>query len=227
MISAAMIFAACKKKAYYFDSGTHNAKYEGTILEYIKEKPLYFDTLATVIELAEMEDVFQNENVTFFAPTSSSITKSYRALNEHFRVSGKDTVQMDQIKPIVWRETLSLYILKGSYVSKDFPQLDTMAFLSFPGQGFVSYGGRPMNVGVIYNDAGSIQYAGYRQLFYSFIPDFSTPKDNLIHIPVASSDIQPENGVIHVLNQKKHNFGFETARFIDLVNSYGIAEKKP
>jgi hypothetical protein len=218
-----LIFAACKKEEYYIDSGVHNGRYDGSIYQYLKEKPIYFDTLSQVIDAAEMRDFFENEEVTFFAPPSSSIYKAVKSLNEYLRNDGKDTVRaLTQIKPEVWRELLSLYVFEGKYMLKDFAQLDTLDLDAYSGQGFASLGGRPMNIGVIYNDAGNVKYSGYRQLWLSYINDFSSPKTSLINIPVASSNIEPRNGAVHVLQFRNHIFGFTSSNFILSATSKGI-----
>lgn len=223
LLLAVALFSACKKEQYFFDTGVLTPNYNGTILEYLKAKPAYFDTLVRVIKIAGMEDVFQKENITFFAPPSSSIYKSLRRLNIHLRSQGRDTVsKLEQIKPAIWKETLSMYIFQGSNRLKDYPQLDTLALLAYPGQAYFSYAKRTMNIGVIHNDAGGIKYAGYRQLYLSFIPDFSKPLERLVNIPVASSDVAPTNGIVHVLRFQKHNFGFDTDRFINTVVTEGI-----
>lgn len=233
-----LLTSACNKE-YYEDTGVLNPNYEGTILEYLKSRSDMFDTTVRVVDLAGMNDVLDKENVTFFAPTSSSISRSVRSLNRYLAQNGRDTVkELSQIKPEVWRKTLSLYIFNGVSRLKDYPQLDTMSYVAFPGQSYTSYGseGRIMNIGVLYNDAVNdnitIKYAGYRQLYLSYIKDFSKPQQSMINIPVASSDITPKNGVIHVLRQNtlssdgtlvnKHNFGFLDILFRNDVLSAGI-----
>ena len=226
VIAVAMASMSCTK--YYFDTGVHEAKYEGSILEFMKEKTPFFDSTLMVIELAGMNDVFQKENVTFFAPPSGTVFRAVHNLNQYLKFSGKDTVSsLDQIKPEVWRNTLSNYIFKGTNLLKDYPQRDTTAYVAYPGQNYTSYGGRIMNIGVIFNDAGGVQYAGYRQLYLAYIPDFSNPQVSLTNVPVATSDIQPKNGVIHVLNRTKHAYGFRSNSFIDQVISAGIEPATP
>jgi hypothetical protein len=244
------LFTACQKEKYFFDSGIQKGTYNGSILAFLKSKPVYFDTLTKVIQIAGMNDVLDKENVTFFAPTSSSIYKSVKGLNDFLRQNGRDTVaKLEQIKPEAWKELLSLYIFKGTNKLKDYPQIDTLNMAAFPGQGYTALGGRTMNIGVRFNDAVSyennveksrIKYAGYRQLFIAYIPNYADPKIGLINIPVASSDISPTNGVVHVLAQEgnynngvetlwksKHNFGFDTGLFINTVESYGILPVTP
>jgi hypothetical protein len=224
-IIAACFLAGCKKDSYYYDTGVHQAKYDGTILDYLKAKPFIFDSLVLAIKVAGMEDVFQKENVTFFAPPSSCIHKAIVNLNTDLRNNGKDTVsQLGQVQQQVWKDMLSEYVFKGSYLLKDIPQIDTLALSAFPGQGYVSYGGRTMNIGVFYNSANGVKYVGYRQLILSFIPDFSNPTVGLLNVPIATSDIQPTNGVIHALQFQNHVLGFDSRRFITAAESAGISK---
>lgn len=221
------ILVSCQKDDYFIDTGLHDPKYDGTILDYLKAKPVLFDSLVLAINAAQMQDVFEKENITFFAPPSAVIYKAIKNLNTELRFSGKDTVaKLEQIKPQVWKEMLSMYVFKGSYRLKDIPQIDTAAINAFPGQGYTSYGGRAMNLGVLYNDAGGVKYVGYRQLFISYIPDYSNPKLGLINAPIATSDIQPTNGVLHVIRFHKHDLGFDNYRFITAATSAGITPLK-
>ncbi len=226
-LSAAIccLLMACSKDGYFEDTGLHNPNYNGSILQYLKSKPILFDSLVMAIDAAGMNEVFDKENVTFFAPANSCIYKAVKWLNEDLRTNGKDTVsKLTQIKPEVWKAVLSQYVFKGSYRLKDIPQIDTLALNAFSGQGYTSYGGRSMNLGVFYNDANGIKYVGYRQLILSFIPDFSNPKVGLINTPVATSDIQPVNGVLHVLRYQNHSLGFESKRFITSAIAAGIGK---
>lgn len=219
-------FSGCKK--YYFDSGVHDPKFNGSSVQYMAEKKPFFDSTLMVIELAGMKNVIENEEVTFFAPPGGCITRAVIGLNRRLHFNGKDTVKkLDQIKPEVWKNLLSNYIFKGKNLLKDYPQRDTISYVAYPGHNYTSYSGRIMNIGVIFSDAGGVQYAGYRQLFLSYIPDLSNPQIALRNIPVATSDIQTNNGVIHVLNRTKHTFGFVSETFIDQAISAGIEPYTP
>lgn len=212
----------CQNDDYLQDGGMHNPHYNGTVWEYLNSRPDYFKTLVEVIDMADMEDVFKNEEITFFAPTDWSIKGSVNALSQYlYKNMGEDTIQdLRQIKPEVWKEYLSLYIIKEKYLMKDIPQLDTTAVAAYPGQAYYSYGGRPMNVGVVYADANGVKYAGYRQILYSYIYDFTT--QDMQNAYVATSDIQPTNGVVHVIRFIDHAFGFSESSFIQRAINVGI-----
>ncbi len=218
---------SCTDDDYLLDTGLHEANYEGTIWDYLNDKPVHFDSLTKVIELAGMEELFIEDSITFFAPSNPSINRSLYALNENLYRRGRDTVSdLGQVNGEVWRELLSNYIIKGKYLARDIPQLDTTQLDAFGGQGFISLSGRPMNLGVVYFDAGGVQYAGYRQLYFSYINEFSNDEDAMINVPVASSDIQPYNGAVHVLRYQEHSFGFRASEFVSRAISAGIREEE-
>ncbi len=227
VLMAMILGSGCKKYEHYIDTGVNNAKFDGNILQYLQSKPLYFDTLTQVIKLAGMEDVFKNENITFFAAADPSIDASIRSLNTYLSLTGKDSVKtLSDIKPKAWKEILSMYIFKGTNRLKDYRQVDTLALDTYSGQGYLSYNEKPLNIGVIFNDAVNgttrVKYAGYRQLMISYIPDLSKPKSNWINAPVSSSDINPTNGIVHALQFSNHAFGFDKNRFILIALENGI-----
>jgi hypothetical protein len=228
LMAIGYLFTACKKDSYYQDSGVEQAKYDGNILQYLATKPDYFDSLVTVISLAGMNSVFEDSTITFFAPPQQCIQTAVGQLNRYLYNRGQDTVvQLQQIASSVWQDMLSLYILRGKYLLKDIPQMDTTQLQTFPGQGYLSWGGRPMNVGVIYNDVNNVKYAGYRQLCYSYIYNFTNiGSGSMINTMVATSDIQPSNGVVHVLQFQYHIFGFSSSNFISDAIAKGIGPVK-
>ena len=171
-------------------------------------------------------EVLEKDEITFFAPTDWSIQRSMRQLNNYwYNIEGKDSIsQITQIKPEVWKELLSLYVVEESYLAKDIPQLDTVAMDAYAGQAYVTLNGRAMNMGIVYHDANGIKYAGYRQLLYSYVNDFGS--NDLTNAYVATSDIQPTNGVVHVLRFIDHNFGFNETLFISKAIASGIEAKR-
>lgn len=223
-----VMFSSCQK--YYLDSGTHKPTYDGTVMDYIKLRTDIFDSLYKVIQLADMESTLNRQGVTFFAPGDASIRKTIFQLNRYLHSMGRDTVfTLDQVDASVWKEYLSMYIYNNTYLLKDIPQLDTLNMNVFPGQGFISVGNQNMNIGVLYNDVRTddgqvIDYAGYRQLYLSYLLDLSNTGGfgSMINAPVATSDIVTNNGVIHALEYRRHTFGFIANNFVNSAYSKGI-----
>ncbi|TCC99491.1 fasciclin domain-containing protein [Pedobacter hiemivivus] len=220
-----LIFAACGKDTYYQDGGKENAKFDGTILQYLESNPRYFDTLVTVIKLAGMEKEFNNDQFTFFAPVDNSFRGLIKTLNTVLYATGKDTVvNLNDIPDAIWQKYVSVYMFKGLKKVNDYPQIDLNARGLYPGQNYKSLGDVVFNIGAIYDNAGNVsgtgsensqgvKYAGYRHLCISFIPNTADPLANWNTVLVSSSDIQPNNGVVHVL-KASHTFSFDATNFI-------------
>jgi len=213
-----IIFTACNKDDYYEDGGLAQAKYDGSILQYLETNPVMFDSVVQVIKLAGLEETFQNEEFTFFAPSDRNIrTLITNRLNPTLFADGLDTIKtLDEIEPSIWRKHLLKYMFKGKNLLQDYPQIDFNLKGTYPGQNYISYSGYVSNIGVVFNDviqtddAGNeisrLKYRGYRQIWLSYIHDYTAP-DVYISCPISTSDIQPNNGVIHVINYTKSWFG--------------------
>lgn len=207
-----LMFVACKKD-YYVDGGLSDPNFKGNMLQYLQSKPFYFDTVATVIKLAGLEQNFQQDDMTFFAPTDHAIGRIIYNTNKVLYQSGKDTIKaLSEVSPSIWRKYLMRYMFHGANKLNDYPQLDINIKALYPGQNYYSYGNDILNIGVIYNDVNGIKYAGYRHLVISYIPDLNKPL-NWISNDISSSDIKPTNGVVHTLTDYT-TFGFNS----DFVN---------
>jgi hypothetical protein len=203
-----LTISSCKKE-YFIDGGPSKAEYDGTILQYLESHPK-FDSVAQIVKLAGLEDVFNNEEITFFAPTDEVIRRTIgqvnsdvdylrNGLNQNLFDLRKDTIRvLADVPSAIWRKYLMRYMFKGKYVLKDYPQLDFNLKPLYPGSFYRGYNDDLANIGVVYNSANGVAYTGYRQLSISYIPDPANPQ-NFIAAAVASSDIQPKNGVIHAL----------------------------
>lgn len=206
-------FSACKKN-YYLDSGLANPYFKGSVLDYMQSKPFYFDTVATVVQLSGMDSIFISDTMTFFAPTDRSVMRLILATNQSLYRQGFDTIRtLSDVPATIWRKYLSRYMFHGENQLKDYPQIDYDLLSNYPGQGYLSWDGTPMNIGVIYNDENSVKYVGYRQLSIAYIPDISAPTENWVLAYVASSNILTNNGVVHVLSDEHEYFGFVADEF--------------
>lgn len=198
-----ILMVSCKKNDYYKDSGTQQLTYSGTVLDYLNSQHGNFDSISKIVKLSNMENVFRSQTITFFASSDSSIRSFMEGVNLQLAVLGMNPItKMEQVDSSVWRKYISLYLFNGAKSLNDYPQVDWSNFSAFSGQSYPSYGGYPMNIGVVYNSAGTIQYAGYRQLQLSYIGSATNPKDITTWrtIPVISANIHPSNGYVHALS---------------------------
>ena len=209
-----VLLGACGKDEYYVDGGLANPVFDGDVLEYLESNPVPFDTIAQIVKLAGLEKVFRSDEFTFFAPRDENIkemigTKETGGVNRMLYSSARDTIKtLADVDSTIWRKYLERYMFKGKNKLKDYPQIDFKFLSVYGGQNFYSYNKSVSNIGVVFGDAASIKYVGYRQLTISYIGDISD-EDSWITQKVSSSDVQPTNGVVHVLDYTTHFFGFE------------------
>ncbi|MES2828843.1 MAG: fasciclin domain-containing protein [Bacteroidota bacterium] len=208
-VALTMMVSSCAKDDYFVDGGPAKAQFDGTVLQYLQTHS-QFDTIAQIVKLAGLEEVFSKEEITFFAPTDEVIRRTIgivngnvenlkNGLNQRLFDARKDTIKvLADVPSGTWRKFLMRYMFKGKFVLKDYPQLDFSLKPLYPGGFYLGYNNDLSNIGVVYNSANNVAYTGYRQLSISYIPDPSSP-GNFIAAAVASSDIQPTNGVIHAL----------------------------
>lgn len=209
------LFTSCKRDSYYKDGGLAQAKFDGTVLQYLASKPVEFDSLVQIIKLAGLEDTFNKEEITFFAPGDGSIKKligqvNRGGINNRLFYEGRDTIKvLSDVNGQIWKKYLQRYIFRGKNKLMDYPQIDFNQQVIYPGQIYYAANNTVSNIGVVYNDAGGVRYVGYRQLHISYIPDISRPSEGWRTVRIASSDIQPNNGVVHVLVVDGQQFGFD------------------
>lgn len=231
MLMGAVSFYGCSKDDYYSDGGRAVAQFDGSIMDYLDSKPREFDTIAQIVRLAGMEEQFANEEFTFFAPRDEDIKDligSYTAggLNRTLYERMLDTiVTLEDVKPEIWAFYLKRHMFRGVNKLADYPQIDHNILAVYGGQNYYSMGDAVCNIGVVFNDAissdgtSNLKYMGYRQLVIGYIPDLSRPT-SFGRINIASSDIQPNNGVVHVMDYRSGQFGFSTAEIsTDIIES--------
>ena len=210
---------SCKQDDYYNDGGLAKAEFDGTIMDYLASKPREFDTIVSIIKLAGLEERLSQEELTFFAPRDEDIKSligSYTngGLNAELYQLNLDTiVNLSDVNPEIWEKFLLRYMFKGKNKLADYPQVDYNLLNVYAGQNYISMANTVCKIGVIFNDAVSsdgtsnLKYMGYRQLSIAYIRDLSNP-DDFRNIKISSSDIQPRNGVVHVINYTEAEFGF-------------------
>lgn len=227
-----VLFAtACNKDDYYTDGGLANPHFEGTIMKYLDSKPIEFDTIAQIVRLAGLEEAFNTEEFTFFCPRDRDVKEligDYRSdgANAALYMLNRDTIKtLSDVDSMIWRKYMLRYMFKGKNLLADYPQIDFNVLNIYPGQNYYAYDNSICNIGVVFNDAVSsdgksvLKYMGYRQLCISYIPNLSNP-DVWIAAKVASSDIQPTNGVVHALDYTTVLFGFDSGEVInDIIES--------
>ncbi|MFC7526249.1 hypothetical protein ACFQRK_19975 [Parapedobacter sp. GCM10030251] len=245
MLVAPFFFSSCKQDEYYTDGGKANPYFDGTLMGYLDSRPIELDSVAAVVRLAGLEEVLNTEELTFFAPKDEEIRRLIgqvgyegedffltNGANQQLYDLGLDTIQtLADIDSVIWRKYLERYLFHGKKLLMDYPQIDFDILSTFGGENYLAYNNTISNIGVVFNDAVTdagkptetrLKYMGYRQLHISYIPNISDPDPGRwITHPVSSSDIQPHNGVVHVLDfNRGGGFGFNRQEVIqDIIQS--------
>ncbi len=212
LAAGCMLFSSCKKDEYYKDGGLANPIYNGTIYDYLTEKTLYFDSVKHIIDLAGMKDMFTNDTITFFAFTDDAIKAAMDDLNAQRFMNQEDSVKMEDLGAEVWKQFISMYILRGKRLAGSFPRMARDNIRAFPGINYIMLNGYILNIGLEYTNYRGVEAIGPRILYLTDVT--FDPRDfrNNSNVRVASSDIQPRNGVIHALTYL-HVLGFRGGEF--------------
>lgn len=216
LLILAVSFSACKKE-YYNDSGLQQGRFAGSSFEYLQSKPYFFDTLVTIVKLAGLESVLRDSTVTFFAPGDYSVKKTMDVINTERYQNFQDSLTLTEVPAEIWRKYLSRYIFRDKYMLKDVPRFLYAELDLYPGMNIESWEGYVMNMGVQFSDYNGTRDVGPRTLMLMDVGTLEHPA-NIVSI-VASSDMQTNNGVVHVLNTD-HVLGFDSQAFAALVKEY-------
>lgn len=219
LLLVVLSLGSCNSDDYLVDGGKSNPYFEGNVMQYLESRPDLFKDLVKVIKLTKWEDILTHEDVTFFAPTDFTITKSVERMNSYlYNYEGLDKItDLSQVKPAVWEDLIGMYVMEDKYRLNDIAQIDTAAVSAFPGQTNFTYDrSYKMTMGVCYGDANGIKYAGYRQVMYAY-QDFGYPE----YAYVSSCNIEPTNGIVHVL-RLDHYLGFSISALLRKALEAGI-----
>ncbi len=187
--------------------------------DYLTEKTLYFDSVKLIIDLAGMKDMFVKDTITFFAFTDDAIKEAMDDLNYQRFSNREDSVGIRDIGPEIWRQFISMYILRGKRLAGSFPRVDRDNIRAFPGINYVMLNGYILNIGLEYTDYRGVEAVGPRLLYLNDVTFDPTDFRKNNYVRVASTDIQPRNGVIHALHYQ-HTMGFRPAEFRRLALDY-------
>ncbi|MGJ7031431.1 hypothetical protein [Niabella hirudinis] len=194
-----LFLSACNKQEYFRDTGLQSGVFDENIYEFLQQRPFLFDSLVQVIDRAGMKEALQKEEVTFFAPPDRSLMLLMNAVNGNRYAAGKDSLGIADIPGDIWRKYLARYVFKGRYLMNDISRIDFARAALYPGQNIESYDGYIMNMGVVYGAYSGTQDVGPRTIWLTAVGDNLTDLSRALTEPVATSNLQPQNGVVHAL----------------------------
>lgn len=194
VVLSVIFFSACTKQNV-IDTGTSNPHFNGTMMAYLRADDYNWKLTVQMIERGGLVDLFEGKvdslkEITFLGFTSHSVL---RYLLDH---------QMDSVKyltPAFCREVVLNHVVKGKTLKMDIPYRDKQFYVYDPKQPVTGYktlttlGGKEVRAYLEKTSYGPSPDTGPIAMYC-----YSMSKG--LFVPLASPDIQPDNGVVHSLN---------------------------
>ncbi len=219
------LLASCNTKYNIIDTGLVNGKFDGNMYEYLKSNRYDWDSTRLMIEKADLVDLFEGkregyEQITFFGPTNHSIRR--------YLLENGMTGIADMDEELCY-EMIMKCVVKGKHMRDDIPRGKKIALNEdddmgedwnddMDGDFDDEENGEeenPGDDGSKYQGTGGIVFTGgmgNRFWIYSFQESYNEVAgvgavvlyivnlDSGKKIDIASTNIEPTNGVVHSLH---------------------------
>lgn len=203
-IIACLVMFSCGTKYNYLDTGTSNGRFEGSMYELLKSDPNQWDSIVKIIERADLVEIFEKEDITFFAPTNFIFWKwfYYDDKNGGYEQAVSYTphgyTSISQIDPEVCKRIVLSHIVNGKIMRDDIPRVtfDEYGKKNGGGTNLTTRYGNKMWIWSIKEPYMNIPDMGPVVLDMSSLNADGTVNKN---IGIASPDHEPDNGVLHSL----------------------------
>lgn len=203
IIMLGFLMCSCGTKYNYWDTGTSDGRFQGSMYEYLKSTH-EFDSIVKIIERADLVSVFEKEDFTFIAPTDLTFWKwfyyddkngGYDAAVSYTPHGYRSISEMDKA---LCRRIVESHMVEGKIMRTDVP------LATFDELGEKNGGGR-----IETTRNGNQCWLWSKQEPYMGIPDMgpiivnlsSLQEDGSIYtdIGVVFPDHEPDNGAVIIL----------------------------
>lgn len=173
---------SCSTDWNFEDTGLAQAHFDGNMYAYFQSNPYDWDSVRVMIEHAGLTELFSgSEKITFFGPTNISIRKW---MNQNQIPSIRSLDKAD------CKKKLLDCVLKGNFLLDDIPEGDFINQEKLGGKDYIMESGITVWIYQYKSTYGGIQHTGPGTIYLR----------RNVSTEVASSDIQPTNGVVHALS---------------------------
>lgn len=187
------LFTGCDTKQDWIDTGVSSPYHDCSIMEYLRGDKYNWELTVAMIERAGLTALFEGNDpeykeITFFAPPSYSVLRY---------LWDNDMENVSELTPEFCREMILKHVVKGKmlksaiayrnpdYIITDSKQDGGTELTCISGNRLIAY--------VDKSPYGGVPDVGPETMYlYSF--------SAYTHVPLATPDIQPLNGVVHALN---------------------------
>lgn len=189
-IIIAILAISCSTEDNYTDTGVSRGEHDCSIYEYLHTDSYNWDSTILVIERANLIDLFDGKEtdypqITFFGPTNHSIRR-FMLQNNYQKVS--------DMPEEMCKEMMLKHVAVGKFMKAkiEFGSRNVEGEIE-GGTHFTCLGNNVLHAYKIRESWGGVDNSGAVRLYiYS-----ETAKTK---VPMASPDIEPNNGVVHALN---------------------------
>lgn len=184
--------AACETNYNIIDTGLANGRHDCSMYEYFKNDPRNWDSLRLMIERADLVDLFEGKRegykeITFFGPVNYAFIR-YMIKNKYNSIQD---IPVEICKDMVMR-----HVVVGKYMRDEIER-------GIPGEGSEPGDGGQYMTGGIGNQFWIYSYRDS----YNNVPDAGAVFLYIVSlsgqgakIDVASTNIEPNGGVVHSLS---------------------------
>ncbi len=192
-----LMFVGCTKYNQ-IDTGICKAEFPGNMYEYFQSDSYNWDSLLVMIEYTGLEKYFTGEEpgyeeITFFGPTNHSIRRWLYSLSlNNMGLPDEEKAKIKLQNKETCRNLILSHIIKGKRLVADFKE--GTADDEASGEMVTAANGNQFRVFAFRETFQSVPGAGALVLYAIGHNKWGSVKYLL---PIASTDIQPTNGVVH------------------------------
>lgn len=192
-ICISLLFMGCDTKQDWIDTGVASPYHDCSIMEYLRGDKYNWELTVTMIERAGLIDLFEGNDpdykeITFFAIPSYSILRYLWDNNME---------KVEELTSEFCREMILKHVVKGKILKSDIAYRNLDYVITDDrqdgGTELMCIAGNRLKAYVDKSEYAGVPNVGAETMYlYSF--------SIRNHVPLATPDIQPTNGVVHALN---------------------------
>lgn len=193
----------CSDK-YFEDGGNLPADQNGNLqvstMDYLKNNPASFDTLATLLSLTNLEAQVNAKGNTFLAPRDYSIHNYFKLIFTDPEKTPKTLAEIPQEEMDKIKVILSNYIIPNEEIVRN-KLATTYSYTS-------TATGTKARFNILKGDYLGNVNMGAESVVFSLNMSPAGMREVYQSVQVATADLRSTNGIVHVLTSESHILGF-------------------
>ena len=180
IISVLISTVGCSTNWNFENTGLAEEHFDGNMYKYLKSDSYNWDSIRLIIERAELVPLFEgDEAITFMGPTNHSVRKW---------MNSQGFTRVNEIEKEVCIQMVKDHLFAGKILRDDIAWGQPVT--QEAGKVYTTLSGKEIWMCVLRDNYGSVIEGGAKVIYLR----------GRVATDVASSNIQPTNGVVHSLN---------------------------